>query len=144
MSAQASPAAHKGFRTRETKVSALQLYYPLLAPPLLWAFEMIVNFAVSSHACFPSGAPRADFLPGWEQAWRLALAVNVACAAAAALGLALSASLWRSLRRRADEGTDSQLLRVLAVSGLLVSALFTLAILFNTLSLGMLSTCSRA
>lgn len=127
---------------RDPAPSALRLCYPLLAPPFVWAFQLMLNFAMSSHACFPFGASRADFLPGWEREWQWALAVNIICALASALGLLLSGSLWLSLRRGSRVGKDD-VLRVLILSGALISALFTVAILFNTIYLGILSSCSR-
>ena len=144
MSAEASPAFHDGRGPHVATPSALRLFYPLLAPPFLWAFQLMLNFGLSSHACFPSGAPRADFLPGWERAWQWALAVNIVCAVASGLGLLLSGSRWLSMRRGSRAGEQDDVLRVLLLSGVLVSALFTVAILFNTVYLGILSTCSRA
>ncbi len=124
MSAETSPAFHDRRGPRAATPSSLRLFYPLLAPPLVWAFQLMLNFGLSSHACFPSGASRADFLPGWERAWQWALAVNVICAAASGLGLLFSGSQWLSLRRGSRAGERDGVLRVLMLSGVLISALF--------------------
>ncbi len=127
------------------------LLYGLLVPPFVWAIELYLNFGLASHACFPDGAPRASFLPGWERIWTVLLAVNIVCAAVCAIGLFASGYSLRRLRHElpvAEEigGTpypSEGRLRSFAVAGLMVSGLFTLAVLFNTLSLWALSTCSQ-
>ena len=45
-------------------VQIFLLYYGLLAPPVIWAFEFNLNYALASHACYPAGETRASFLPG--------------------------------------------------------------------------------
>ena len=72
--------------------------YGLLAPPLVWAVELYLNFGLASHACFPDEAPRASFLPGWERIWVVLLVVNLVCLAIGAIGLVASAISWRRLR----------------------------------------------
>jgi hypothetical protein len=125
--------------------------YGLLIPPLAWAIELYLNFGLASHACFPDGAPRASFLAGWEGIWTVLVAVSIVCAVICAIGLISSGYSWRSLSRerppaevigevpRPSEGR----LRAFAVSGLIVSGLFAVAILFDSLYLWALSTCSQ-
>ncbi len=128
------------------------MWYGLLAPPLVWAVELYLNYGLASHACFPGQAPRASFLSGWERIWVALLVVNLVCLAVAAIGLVTSAFSWRRLRdERPVEGEAGGIvnpsggrLRSFAVSGLMVSGLFTVAILFNTLYLWSISTCSLA
>jgi len=80
------------------------------------------------------------------------LAVNILCVLVAfAGGVAAGLSWMRLLRphRLSDEHDDilepgEGRVRVFAASGLMVGILFTVAILFNTLSLSVLSTCSQA
>jgi hypothetical protein len=128
------------------------LVYGLLIPPFVWALELYLNFGLASHACFPDRTPRASFLPGWESIWVGLLVINIVCVAACAAGLIASGFSWRRLRVvhpvPAEEGgvphPAEGRLSAFAVSGLLVSGLFALAVLFNTLSLWALSTCSQA
>jgi hypothetical protein len=120
-------------------------------PPLVWAFELELNYGLASHACFPSEAPRASFLPGWERIWVVLLVVNLVCLATGAIGLLTSGYFRRHLRsEHLVEGEvggiaypSEERLRAFAVSGLLVSGVFTVAILFNTFYLWALSTCSQ-
>ena len=128
------------------------LFYGLLVAPLIWAIQLYLNFGLASHACFPSEAPRASFLPGWERIWVVLLVVNLVCLAICAIGLFASGYSWRRLRNQqalvagADSEsarTSEERMRSFAVAGLMVSGLFTTAILFNTLYLWALSTCSQ-
>jgi hypothetical protein len=127
------------------------LYFGLLAPPAAWAFELMTNFALASHACFPMGVARASFLPGWEQVWTVLLVINIACLVVCFAGAVAAGFCWRRLLRphRMPDEHDYLLepgegrVRVFAASGLLVGMLFSVAILFNTLSLSALSTCSQ-
>jgi hypothetical protein len=127
------------------------LLYGLLVPPLIWAAQLYLNFGMASHACYPNEAPRTSFLPGWDRIWTVLLAVNLLCAAICAIGLLASGYSWRRLRGDRDfaeeAGGAAHLsdgrLRSFAVCGLMVSGLFTVAILFNTLYLWALSTCSQ-
>jgi hypothetical protein len=127
------------------------LWYGLLVPPLVWAIQLELNYGLASHACFPVGAPRASFLPGWERIWVVLLVVNLVSLALGAIGLLASGYSWRRLRRGCEvKGKvggvaypSEERLRSFAFSGLLVSGVFTVAVLFNTLYLWALSTCSQ-
>ena len=127
------------------------LWYGLLVPPLVWAIELELNFGLASHACYPAQAPRASFLPGWERIWTVLLAVNLVCLVIGAAGLLTSGFSWRRLQGEFPaEGEvggiaypSEERMRSFAISGLMVSGVFTVAILFNTLYLWALSTCSQ-
>ena len=127
------------------------LLYGLLVAPLIWAVQLYLNFGLASHACFPGAAPRSSFLPGWERIWTALLVVSLVCLAISAIGLLASGHSWRRSRNRQAPaaGTDSksiqaseERIRSFAVAGLMISAVFTVAILFDTLYLWALSTCS--
>lgn len=150
--AQAPTASltHRSLR-RNGGVWSGALLFGLLAPPLVWAIQLYLNFGLASHACFPGETPRATFLSGWEQLWIALLAVNVVCAAICAIGLFASGYSWRRLRGQPavvagapgerTHGAGDRL-RSFAVAGLMVSGVFTVAILFDTVYLWALSTCS--
>jgi hypothetical protein len=128
------------------------LLYGLLLPPLVWAIQLYLNFGLGSHACYPNEAPRATFVHGWERTWSLLLVVNLLCAAICAIGLLASGYSWHRLRDEyPGEGKvagaaypSQERLRSFAVAGAIMSALFTAAILFDTIYLWALSTCSQA
>ena len=153
MSATSSPVIDERAGPTHGGPPPILLYYGLLAPPAIWAFEFMLNYALASHACFPSGEARASVLPGWNWIWWALLEINLACLVASAAGMFTSYASWRrllrpSVDRHSDEHDDilepgEGRARVFAASGLLVSMLFTLAILSSTESLGAISTCSQ-
>jgi hypothetical protein len=113
--------------------------------------QLYLNYGLASHACFPVDAPRTSFLHGWERLWIVLLVVNLVCLAVCAIGLITSGFSWRLWRdrRAVAEGAGATVYnpeerrRSFAISGLMVSGLFTVAILFNTIYLWALSTCSQ-
>lgn len=138
-------------------LSFVALYYGILVPPLAWAFQESLNFGLASHACFPRSMPRPDFIHAMNWVWWALLGVNLACLVAGAAGVAIAYLLWRRLlrdlyprdRRREDVHDDllepgEPRVRVFAASGFLISLLFTIAILVNTISIWTIGTCSLA
>jgi hypothetical protein len=128
------------------------LLYGLLVAPVIWAIQLYLNVGLASHACFPSEAPRTSFLPGWERIWTALLVVSLVSLVIGAIGLLASGCSWRRLRNRQAPavGADSksvqaseERMRSLAAAGLMISGVFTVAILFDTLYLWALSTCSQ-
>jgi polyferredoxin len=126
--------------------------YALLLPPFVWAVQLYLNFGLASHACFPVETPRTSFLPGWERIWVLLLVVNLVCAALCAIGFLTSGYSRRHLRNRkavadmadgAPTPARPERLRSFAIAGLMVSGVFSTAILFDTIYLWALSTCSQ-
>lgn len=135
--------------------SFVALYYGILVPPFLWAFQESFNFALASHACFPDSAPSVGFIGGMRWVWWALLGVNLACLIASAAGVGASYSLRRRLlrelnprdRHRGDVHDDvldpgEPRVRALAASGFLISLLFSIAILVNSISIWALETCS--
>jgi len=129
------------------------IYYGMLAPPAFWAFQEWVNYGVASHACFPFNVPLPNFLPPMGWTWWFLLGVNLGCLLGSAVGLYTSYRSWRRLlrpRERREEDEHDNILepgegriRAFAAAGLLISMLFTIAILANLESIGAISTCSR-
>ena len=148
----AEPAGPKG-----RWPSFVGLYYGILIPPLLWAFQEYLNFGLASHACFPDGAPTPTFTHGMSWVWWALLTVNLACLFASLAGVGTSYWLWRRLlrgldprdRRREDVHDDvlepgEPRVRVFAASGFLMSLLFSIPVLANSISIWTLGTCSLA
>ena len=127
------------------------LYFALFAPPLAWFCELTTNYALASHACYPSSKPQPHFIPGWEGVWGGLLGFNLACIVISAAGIVTAGYAWRRLlrpHRLPDEHNTiiepgEGRVRVFAASGLLIGILFTIAVLANTLSLWVLSQCSQ-
>lgn len=128
------------------------LHATLLVPPLIWGLELLINYGLASHACYPRQEQLTGFYTGWGHAWSVLLALNLLCLAASVGMVVLSVSCWRRERpssRERDSHSDvlepgEGRIRVFAAAGVLVAVLFCIAVLANTISLGLLSQCSFA
>ena len=119
------PAPHRG------RLRLGLLVLGLIVAPLAWGVQMLVIYAFASHLCLAQP-------PGWLH-WLLPVA-NVVGLAAALSGVALSYTHLKKTRQEhenqrggvmdAGEGRT----RFLAIWGIWLGILFSLAIAFNTLS----------
>jgi hypothetical protein len=124
----------------------LKNWFAFLGAALAWSLQLIIGYAVLAHACFPRGDP-LDFA-GQYGARAGAAIVTVITLAIAILSLALA---WRlvtvTIGRRMSfaEATavsgENGVPRYLAVAGVLVGIVFTLALVFNGLAIILEPTC---
>jgi hypothetical protein len=126
--------------TAETRQSLL-LWFGILAAPLAWTAQVLVAPDLAEVLCYPGaaasgrggvyGVPLEDFL----------LYFSVALAAVAAGGQAVSWRCWRRLRGSADP-TPARRATWMALAGMLVSALFLIAIVVGSIPLFLLESCT--
>ena len=139
---QAHPSAHR------RRVSGRVVAFGLLGAPAAWSPQLLVNAALDAHGCYPRDTPLDA--PVWPQAAALmgGLELVAVLLCVAALGCA-----WAAWRRTRDErpGSAHRLLeagdgrsRFMALSGLLTSALFLLAVLLSAFNLVVLPACGGA
>ncbi|WP_297296033.1 hypothetical protein [uncultured Methylovirgula sp.] len=131
---------------RRGTISTALLFLGLFAGPVVWGLQLVINFALASHACFPDGAPLAA--PAWHSAWGVILLLNLFAAVVALAGAALSYQHWQATRMEhhgdashaieAGEGRT----RFLALWGVMTGLGFLAAILFNTIALFMVPQCA--
>ncbi|MCP8937443.1 hypothetical protein NK718_02860 [Alsobacter sp. SYSU M60028] len=135
------PSPHRG------EVSGLAIAFAILAAPAVWALQVLLNYGLSSMACFPRDYPRTVLPAGWS--W---LPTLLAASTAVALVIAVAAAWagyrsWRRTREEAD-GEHRRLLEVgegrsrfLAAWGLWIGVLFAVAILFDAVGLALVTSC---
>jgi hypothetical protein len=106
-------------------VSSGALWFGLFGAPAAWSLQLMVNYALTAHGCFPAAAPRAA--PTFGGLWMVVLIISVA-----ALGLAVAAgaTAWRSWRTTSTEhpGGHEQRTRFMALAGMLLSGLFLIGV----------------
>ncbi|MBI1405287.1 MAG: hypothetical protein GC145_04080 [Caulobacter sp.] len=117
------------------------LLLSLAAGPTGWICQLVVNYGLSSYACYPGDTPRRQVpLPGWTGEHLLLVAVNLIALALAVAGLLVGLVLWRKAQAEKPGGAEQLLevgegpTRFLASCGMMASAAFGAAILFNTVS----------
>jgi len=140
--AEAHPAPHRN------RVPLGWQFFGLLAAPSAWALHLLINYGLTSGACFPGNVPRLVPLPNLQWVWPAIIAIDVIALLIAAAGLFVSYRNWRASRDessgRAHElvETGEGRTRFLSVWGLLISGLFLLAIALDLVGALTLSLCA--
>ena len=133
------PAPHRGH------VSLLALWTGIVAAPAAWAAQLLLGFVLTAHACFPRDVPLDA--PIWNGLRAGLMALSAAAIVLAVASMALSYLSWTRTRGE-KPGSGHQLIsggdgrtRFLSMCGLLVSALFLVAIGFETIALLLSPLC---
>ena len=67
----------------------------LFAAPIFWAGNLMIDYALVSHACYPGNVPLAVPSAGFGFVWPLVFAFHLVTLAVIAAGFALSLRNWR-------------------------------------------------
>lgn len=133
------PAPHRD------RIGSRALWFGLTAAPLAWSLHLLFSTALVGHDCYPHQHPLVE--PLWQGLRPVLLGI---CVAGIALALAGGVVAWRSWQRTRHEQPDSahQLLdrgegrtRFMGMSGMIVSALFMIALAFGTAAFLMVPLC---
>ncbi|GLI94504.1 hypothetical protein [Methylocystis echinoides] len=128
------PAPHRG------KVSDALLFSALLAAPLAWAAQLLLNYALAANACFPREAPKGAPGPGWEWLEPGLLTINLTALAVAFAATLVAAAMWRRTSEEAHGGHDRLIdvghgrTRFFAIWGVWSGVWFIIQILFGTIA----------
>lgn len=139
---QEHPSPHRG------RVTVTALLFGLGAGPAAWVVQLLLDYGLSSYACFPADqalehAPAS----GWAAERPVLLAINLACLVLALAGLRVAQASWRGARLEKDGGhqvllaTGEGRSRFLALCGILTAIGFSLAILFDTAAIAAVPSC---
>ncbi|MBV9115702.1 MAG: hypothetical protein JOY67_23055 [Hyphomicrobiales bacterium] len=135
------PAPHR------KRVRLLALIFPILAPSFAWSAHLVVNFALSSHACYPDGVPLRSPASGLGWLWSLLLIIDLA---GIIIGLVSALIAWRTYRLTAQEMAETGpplaeigegRTRFLALWGVLIGVGFSAATFFDFVGLWVLPLC---
>ena len=138
---QPHPSPHR------ERVSLWSSWFALLAAPHAWSLQLLINTALTGYACYPHDVPFED--PIWGG---VRTTVAVIEAVAVAVSLAGGFIAWRNWRRTREEkpGSGQRLMeagdgrtRFMAMSGILVTLLFLVAIVFSWIQFIVLPGCGR-
>ena len=146
MTAPAAPA-----HTDSAPVSGVSLgalWFGLLAAPLAWSAQLMVDYALIAHTCFPATAMRdSPLLPSAHGIVLgvsvLAIIVGIAGIAVAARAYARSGGHHESDRQQFhDAPIATGRARFMALTGMLASSLFLAGIVLHTIGIVMLAPCA--
>lgn len=116
------------------------LVFAVFGAPAAWLVQLIVGYALASHACYPLSVPL--MAPVWSGLWWVLIGVDLAAVLIAGAAL-LSATRFRRVYRDADpRDLALQRNRFIANWSLLVSALFSIAVVFTIVMLFIEPVCN--
>jgi hypothetical protein len=138
--AHPAPARHRA--------SLAALWFGLFGAPAAWSVQMLADYSTNAHGCYPRLYPLPSPTMG---AARMTLVLSLVSAAAVLIGIAALVVALRSYMATRPEwrGVAHELLEVgegrtrfMALSGVMLSALFLLASLVHAASVLLLAECS--
>jgi hypothetical protein len=83
------PAPHRH------RVTIMAIFYALFAAPIFWSGDLMIDYALVSHACYPGDQPLAGPTAGFGWVWAFALAAHLVTLLLIASGAAVAVRNWR-------------------------------------------------
>jgi hypothetical protein len=144
-----TPAAHTRFigPTSASGGGLGPLFFGLSAGPVAWYVQLVVNYALVSHSCFPDGSPLAQ-PAAWRAVAAIAFTVNIAAILVALGASAVSLRIWLSMRQEYPAPHSDMLApaigrrRFLASTGAMIGLGSVAATLFALIALLTVPPCA--
>ncbi len=122
------------------------LWFGLFGGPAFWSVQLLVNYAVTAHFCYPKYLPLSA--PTYGGMWAIAVMVNGLTLLGTLGAGATAIASWRTARDEMtgrhnallEDGTGRT--RFMAYAGMLTSGLFLFAIIMSGMSLFIVPACS--
>lgn len=105
------------------------LNYAVFAAPLAWMTQLVFNYALAAHACFPHEIPLA--VPVWGGLFWVLVAIDLFAIVIAGLAVFTASGQWVAWRGADLRHVGQRRNRYIAQWAILTSVLFTIAILFT-------------
>ena len=124
---------------RRNVVPTRALWFGIFGAPAAWALQIIANYALVSHFCFPRDRPLLT--PTFEALRATAIVVSVIVIGVVLLAMTTAVRSWHATRHGHDAEHHELLevgegrARFMAFAGVLLSAVFLFAVLMNALPL---------
>jgi len=133
---------------RQPVTGLATLWFGLFAAPAAWALQLISNYALLAHSCYPRNTPLSS--PAFGGTRAVAIIVSVVLLIVAALTLVLAIRSWRATKRSGTHTSDGDAstsigegrVRFMAQAGVLVSGIFVYGVVMAALPLLSMSTCT--
>jgi len=122
------------------------LWFGLFGGPVAWSLQLLINYPLMAHACYPGKLPLGA--PTNARTWAVAVTVNALMILVALGAGATAISTWR--RSRAQMAAEHKGLledrpartHFMAYAGMLVSGLFLFALIMSAMPLFIVPACS--
>ena len=122
------------------------LWFGFFGGPAAWSIQLLINYPMAAHFCYPQSSPLSE--PTFSGLWTALITVNVLMLLTTLAAGAAAFVTWRRARDETEGAHDPVLeggsgrVRFMAYAGMLVSALFLLAVLMSALPLFIVPVCS--
>lgn len=136
---QPHPSPHR------SRVPNWSTWFAILAAPLAWSLQLVINASLVGHACYPNDVPLAA--PIWNHLGTVSVSIELV---ALAICLVAGGVGWRNWARSRNEKhgglhhvveSGDGRTRFMALVGMMTSALFLVATAFATLNLAAVPQC---
>lgn len=139
------PAAPDHPAPRHHLVGLPELWFGLFGAPAAWSAQLISNYALMGHFCYPRDTPLASPTFGGVRALSIVISAILLLVGAAALATALHSWEAARYRRRAEHHEVAEIgegrTRFMAMAGILVSGIFVYALLMAGIPLIAMPVC---
>jgi len=131
---------------QRANVGRWAVWFAIVAAPLAWNLQLLVNVPIAAYACYPHDVPLDA--PIWGNLGAVTAAVE---AVAVVVCIAAGLVAWRNWRRTRSEkpGSAHHLIeagdgrsRFMAMVGMMTSGLFLIAVVFACFNLYAVPACS--
>jgi hypothetical protein len=123
------------------------LWFGLFAAPAAWALQLISNYALLAHFCYPRNTPLSS--PDFGGTRAVAIVVSAALLVVAVLALLTAIRSWRMTKQPAnsaaaagDEARGVGRVRFMAQAGVLVSGIFVYGVVMAAVPLLAMRPCT--
>jgi hypothetical protein len=131
-------------------VALAALWFGLFAAPATWSIQEVVSYAIAAHSCYPGMIPRTT--PTFRGMWTLELVIGIVALVVAIVAGLIAVRSWRATRpahappkegSQVETGAAAGAGRAgfMALAGMLLSAMFFIAIVFNVVGLFLVPHC---
>ena len=124
------------------------LFFGLSAGPLAWYIQLVINYALASHTCFPDGSPLVRPPAGWLGINITLFAVNIAAIVLALAASLVSLRIWVAVRHNYPAPHSDILAlaigraRFLALTGAMAGLGSMAATVFTLIALALVPPCA--
>lgn len=116
------------------------LAFAVYAAPAAWAVQLVVNYALSAHACYPINVPLVT--PVWGPLWFILIGVDMAAIIVAGGAFFIALAQRRRWADASPTHVGERRNRFLAWWAVLISGLFSIAVIFAIVMLFILPVCN--
>lgn len=131
---------------RQSRIGLPTLWFGLFGAPAAWAAQLISNYALMAHFCYPRDTPLASPTFGAVRAVAIVISALLLLVGVAALAVALRS--WNAMRspRRAEHQPPMEIAEArtlfMATAGILVSGIFVYGLIMAGIPLITMPACA--